>query len=165
MRVGDIQTLYGYHYWANGRILDTATRITPAQFVAPAPVPWISLRGTLVHLIWVEHAWLARWEGETPIQRVHDDDRATLAGVLAGQLLPDPQRLGLDVIFPLTCLALLLPLLRSWRQGVVAAVSGVAALLLGRFTAGGVTILLAAITAVGLGVALDRFGARLVEDA
>src|SRR4051794_1743587 len=54
---------------------------------------------------------------------------ATLAGVLVGRLLPDPQRLGLDFIFPLTFLALLLPLLRNWRQGVVAASSAVAALL------------------------------------
>src|SRR6185437_7585071 len=35
---------------------------------------------------------------------------ATLAGVLAGRLLPDPRRLGLDFVFPLTFLALLLPL-------------------------------------------------------
>jgi 4-azaleucine resistance transporter AzlC len=89
---------------------------------------------------------------------------ATLAGVLLGQFLPDPQRLGLDFIFPLTFLALLLPLLRNWRQGVVAASSAVAALLLSRVTAGGVTILLAAISAAGLGVALDRFGARPVEE-
>jgi 4-azaleucine resistance transporter AzlC len=90
---------------------------------------------------------------------------ATLAGVLVGRLLPDPQRLGLDFIFPLTFLALLLPLLRNWRQGVVAASSAIAALLLSRVTAGGVTILLAAITAAGLGVALDRIGTRPTERA
>jgi predicted branched-subunit amino acid permease len=83
---------------------------------------------------------------------------ATLAGVLAGRLLPDPRRLGLDFVFPLTFLALLLPLLRSWRHGVAAAVSAVAALLLSHVAAGGVTVLLAAITAAGLGVALDRVG-------
>jgi uncharacterized damage-inducible protein DinB len=83
MRVRDIQALYDYHYWANGRILDTATRITPEQFAASAPVPWNSLRGTLVHLIWVEQAWLARWEGQVPVQRVHDDDRANLASLTA----------------------------------------------------------------------------------
>jgi 4-azaleucine resistance transporter AzlC len=90
---------------------------------------------------------------------------ATLTGALAGRLLPDPHRLGLDFIFPLCFLALLLPLLRNWRQGVVAAVSALAALLLSRVTAGGITILLAAITAAALGVALDHLGARPTEAA
>lgn len=90
---------------------------------------------------------------------------ATLVGALAGRLLPDPHRLGLDFIFPLTFLALLLPLLRNWRQGIVAAISACAALLLSRVTAGGVTILLAAITAAALGVALDHLGPRPTEAA
>lgn len=83
---------------------------------------------------------------------------ATFVGVLLGRLLPDPQRLGLDFIFPLTFLALLLPLLRNWRQIVVAGVAVAAALLLKRVVPGGVTILLAALVAAGVGVALEQFG-------
>ena len=45
------------------------------------------------------------------------------------------------------------------------ALAAVAALLLSRVTAGGVTILLAAIAAAGLGVALDRFGTGTGEGA
>ncbi len=44
----------------------------------------------------------------------------TLAGALAGQFLPDPRRLGLDFVFPLVFVALLVPLLRGWRQCAVA---------------------------------------------
>jgi uncharacterized damage-inducible protein DinB len=66
MRVRDIQALYVYHYWANGRILDTATRVTALQFAAPAPVPSGSLRGTLIHTLGAERSWLARWEGRSP---------------------------------------------------------------------------------------------------
>ena len=83
---------------------------------------------------------------------------ATLAGILLGGFLPDPQRIGLDFIFPLTFLALLLPLVRSRRQVLVAAVSGGAALLLSRFTDGGVTVLVATVLAAGLGALLDRRG-------
>jgi 4-azaleucine resistance transporter AzlC len=85
---------------------------------------------------------------------------ATLAGSLLGTLLPDPSRLGLDFIFPLTFLALLTPLLRSRRQVAVAAVSGLSALVLSRYAPGGVTVLVSAVGAATLGAALDgRTGA------
>ena len=83
MRVRDLEALYDYHYWANGRVLETATRITAAQFAAPAPVPWHSLRGTLVHLLGAEIGWLARWEGRPPAPRPSDDDRVTVASLTA----------------------------------------------------------------------------------
>jgi uncharacterized damage-inducible protein DinB len=83
MRVSDIRALYDYHYWANGRILDSATRITPEQFAAPAPVPGNSLRGTLAHLLGAEQNWLARWEGRSPVPRPPDDDSVTVASLTA----------------------------------------------------------------------------------
>ncbi|HEY8598982.1 MAG TPA: AzlC family ABC transporter permease [Thermomicrobiales bacterium] len=89
----------------------------------------------------------------------------TLAGSLVGQLLPNSERLGLSFIFPLTFLALLMPLLRHWRQCLVAATAAISALLLGRVVAGGLTILLAALIAAGLGVALETLGARKEETA
>lgn len=84
----------------------------------------------------------------------------TLVGSLVGQLLPSPEKLGLGFIFPLTFLTLLLPLLRHWRQSLVAATAAIAALLLSRVMAGGVTILLAALIAASLGVALETIGTR-----
>jgi uncharacterized damage-inducible protein DinB len=83
MRVAEIRTLYDYHYWANGRICEAATRITPEQFVAPAPVPWGSIRGTLVHTLGAERSWLARWEGRAPPPRPADDEFPTIAAVIA----------------------------------------------------------------------------------
>jgi 4-azaleucine resistance transporter AzlC len=85
---------------------------------------------------------------------------ATLVGSLAGQFIPDPRRLGLDFIFPLTFVALLVPLLRGWRQCTEAALAAVAALLLGRVAPGGVAIVGAAVVAAGLGVALDGLNPR-----
>src|SRR3954452_4902854 len=83
MRVRDLQALYDYHYWANGRILDTATRVTNEQFAAPAPVPSGSLRGTLIHTIGAERTWLARWESRPPVPRAQDDQSATVASLTA----------------------------------------------------------------------------------
>jgi uncharacterized damage-inducible protein DinB len=47
----DIQTIYDYHFWANGRILAATARVSPAQFLAPTIHNFGSLRGTLVHLL------------------------------------------------------------------------------------------------------------------
>jgi branched chain amino acid efflux pump len=45
---------------------------------------------------------------------------ATVVGVILGGRIPDPDRLHLDVVFPLTFLALLLPLIRNRRALVIA---------------------------------------------
>lgn len=84
----------------------------------------------------------------------------TLLGSLIGQLLPSPEKLGLSFIFPLTFLALLLPLLRHWRQWLVATAAALSALLLSRVVAGGLTVLLAALLAASLGVVLETIGAH-----
>lgn len=81
---------------------------------------------------------------------------ATLVGVLFGSSLPDPEKIGLEFIFPLTFLALLLPLLRSRVAVIVAIVAATTALAVGQYASGGVTFLSAAITAAALGAALDR---------
>lgn len=81
---------------------------------------------------------------------------STLAGILFGSLLPDVERSGLDFIFPLSFLALLLPLLRSRLQVTVATLAAVTALVAGQFLTGGVTILLATSAAALAGVLLER---------
>ena len=48
---------------------------------------------------------------------------ATIFGVFLGGRIPDPERLHLDVIFPLTFLALLLPLVRTRRALAIAVVA------------------------------------------
>jgi len=84
MRAADIHALYAYHYWANERILGALAQIELEQFVAPVAVPWGSLRGTLVHLLWSETNWLARWEGRSTLPRFTEDDFPTVADLRAG---------------------------------------------------------------------------------
>lgn len=79
---------------------------------------------------------------------------AALAGVALGQLLPDPAAIGLDVIFPLSFITLLLPLLRSRWDLLAAAVAGAGALLLRGPLGAGPAIVAAVVVAALLGSAL-----------
>lgn len=81
---------------------------------------------------------------------------STLAGILLGAQIPDPATYGLDLVFPLTFIGLLVPLLKTRVSGVVtllaAALTIIGALLLpGRWY-----VLLAGIVASGIGAALAR---------
>jgi predicted branched-subunit amino acid permease len=81
---------------------------------------------------------------------------ATLAGIVLGQLLPDPEAIGLGVIFPLSFLALLLPLIRTRRDAAVAVAAGAAALGLRAVVGAGPAVVVAIAGAAALGAALDR---------
>lgn len=77
-------------------------------------------------------------------------------GFLLGAAIPDPERLGVDLIFPLAFLALLVPLLRTRAELAVAIASGVLAYLLARGLPGGLPILLTGIGGSLLGAFLTR---------
>jgi len=79
MRVADIQTLYDYNYWANDRILHTATAITDEQFTAPTRFPHRSLRGTLVHVLGAERIWLNFWQGNARQPFLSEEECSDLA--------------------------------------------------------------------------------------
>ncbi len=80
----------------------------------------------------------------------------TLLGALAGALIPDPERLGVDFVFPLAFLGLLVPLLRGRTELLVALASGALALLSSRLLPGGVTVLLVGVAGALLGAWLSR---------
>jgi 4-azaleucine resistance transporter AzlC len=79
----------------------------------------------------------------------------TTIGALIGSGFPDPERLGLDFVFPLSFLAMLLPLLRNRIDLMVAAIAATSALLLGNVFDGGVVTLLAAGIAASAGIAVS----------
>ncbi len=81
---------------------------------------------------------------------------AAIVGVALGQLLPDPEQIGLDVIFPLSFLTLLLPLLRTRRDLLVAAVAGAGALLLRGIVGAGPAIVVSVVAAALLGALLPE---------
>jgi 4-azaleucine resistance transporter AzlC len=67
----------------------------------------------------------------------------TAVGAIAGDLLGDPNRLGLDAAFPALFLALLVPLLRTRLELTAALAGGAIALVLLPFAAPGVPIIAA----------------------
>ena len=79
---------------------------------------------------------------------------ATLAGALAGAVLPDPGELGVGVVFPLAFLMLLVPLLVGRAALIVALASGLGAWGLSQVVPGGLVILLAGVGGALLGAAL-----------
>jgi 4-azaleucine resistance transporter AzlC len=81
---------------------------------------------------------------------------STLAGALFGSWLPDPERLGLETVFPLSFLALLLLMVRTRFDLVVATIAGGMALLLSQLFSGGVVVLTTTIVGAALGTLLDR---------
>ena len=81
MNKQDIQMLYEYNRWANGRILDTTAKISEAQFLAPASFPYGGLRGTLVHTLFTEWIWRLRWQGAPYDFHLKPDDFPTFASL------------------------------------------------------------------------------------
>ncbi len=91
----------------------------------------------------------------------------TLAGALLGDRIPDPTGLGLDIVFPLTFLALLLVVVRGWRDWLVAALSGGLVVALRQVLDGGTALLGATVAAAAIGALLlgDSGGPARQSDA
>ena len=76
---------------------------------------------------------------------------ATLAGALLGGILPDPERLGVDFVFPLAFLGLLVPLLKGRTEVVVAVLAGLLAWLLSSRLPSGLVVLIVGVAGSLLG--------------
>lgn len=61
MNTQDARTLFAYNLWGNRRLLDAASRLTPAEFTRDLGASFGSVRGTLVHILWGERRWLRFW--------------------------------------------------------------------------------------------------------
>lgn len=81
MKTDEIQLLFDYNYWANGRILSAASRVSPEQYAAVTGfgIGFNSLRGTLNHILDAEWSWRLRWETflKTPLS-LNESDTVTL---------------------------------------------------------------------------------------
>jgi uncharacterized damage-inducible protein DinB len=63
MTIKDLVMLYDYSYWANARLFNVLSSLTPEQFVETRPGGWGSIRNTLVHMMSAEGGWLERAGG------------------------------------------------------------------------------------------------------
>ncbi len=80
----------------------------------------------------------------------------TLVGALASSLVPDPVALGIDLVFPLSFLAILMPLLKTKTEWIVAGGSSLLALVLVPRLPSGLGILLVGILGSLLGAILSK---------
>jgi 4-azaleucine resistance transporter AzlC len=81
---------------------------------------------------------------------------STLAGALVGGAIPDPERLGVDFVFPVAFLALLVPLLRRRADVLVAVAAGLVAWLVSKRLPGGLPVIVAGVAGAFLGALLTR---------
>ena len=83
MNKQNIQLLYKYNHWANTRILNAASNLTPEQFLAPASFPHRELRSTLTHALFAEWLWRSRLQGESPTHHFKPEDFPTFDSLRA----------------------------------------------------------------------------------
>lgn len=62
----DVTYLNEYNQWANARMLDAASKLSPEQFTADLKSSHRSVRDTLAHTLAAEWIWLERWKGTSP---------------------------------------------------------------------------------------------------
>lgn len=78
MHVTDLERLYDYHYWANGKLLHVVSQLSPEQFTQSVAGSYGSIRNTLVHVLSAEWGWLERCGGDKRGDRLNPDDYPTL---------------------------------------------------------------------------------------
>ena len=133
-------------------------RATAAYFLTDESFGVVAAREerTFAFLLGAELSLFAAW------------NLSTLGGAIAGATIADPGKLGIDLVFPLAFLALLVPLVRTRVELLVAVVSGALAYLLARDLPGGLPILVTGIVGSLLGatLTLGRPGDEVsIEDA
>jgi predicted branched-subunit amino acid permease len=79
----------------------------------------------------------------------------TLPGYLAGALVSDPKRIGLDLILPIFFSAMLVPLWKGWRPARPWAAAAVVALLVHAFVPGYAFIIAGALAGAAAGALLE----------
>jgi uncharacterized damage-inducible protein DinB len=59
----DLQALYDYGYWANGKLFEVVSQLTPEEFTQSVAGSYGSVRNTMVHVLSTEWGWLDRCGG------------------------------------------------------------------------------------------------------
>jgi len=82
MTVRDLERLFDYGYWANGKFLEVAAQLSPEQFTQSVAGSYGSVRNTLVHTMSAEWGWLDRCGGAKRGPALDAADYPTLASVV-----------------------------------------------------------------------------------
>jgi uncharacterized damage-inducible protein DinB len=77
-----VRSLYDYNYWARDRVISAANGLSQNEYVRPNGFTYGSLRGILLHAMWAEAVWLARWSGEPRVESFSEQQYATFASLV-----------------------------------------------------------------------------------
>jgi len=78
----DLETLYDYGYWANRRLFQAMSQLTPEQFTRSMGGGHESIRTTLVHILSAEWGWLGRCGGPERGPRLNPADYPTVQSLI-----------------------------------------------------------------------------------
>lgn len=74
MNKQDVVYLHDYNRWANRRLIETVSKLTPEQFTRDLQNSHRSVRDTLAHILAAEWIWLERWRGVSPHSLLNPSD-------------------------------------------------------------------------------------------
>ncbi|HKA21126.1 MAG TPA: DinB family protein [Blastocatellia bacterium] len=82
MTVKDLEALYDYGYWANKRLFEVLSQITPEDFTRQVAGTPASIRNLLVHAMSAEWGWLSKCGGPERGSRLEPNDYPTVDSVI-----------------------------------------------------------------------------------
>jgi uncharacterized damage-inducible protein DinB len=82
MTVKDLEELYDYGYWANQKLFEVISQLTPEQFTQPVAGSYGSIRNTMVHALSAEWGWLERCGGRERGPKLDPDDYPTAESLI-----------------------------------------------------------------------------------
>jgi uncharacterized damage-inducible protein DinB len=83
MTVKDLETRFDYGYWANRKLLQAASQLTPEQFTKTVDGSHGSIRNSLVHILSAEWGWLGRCGGPARGAPLNPADYPTVEALVA----------------------------------------------------------------------------------
>lgn len=82
MTVKDLELLFDYGYWANRKLFQVLSRLSPQQFTQTVAGSYGSVRNTLVHTLSAEWGWLERCGGQRRGAPLDPSDYPTLESLI-----------------------------------------------------------------------------------
>jgi uncharacterized damage-inducible protein DinB len=81
MTVKDLEDLYDYGYWADRKLFDVISQLTPEEFTRSVAGSYESVRNTMVHILSAEAGWLDRCGGPARGPSLNPVDFPTIESV------------------------------------------------------------------------------------
>jgi uncharacterized damage-inducible protein DinB len=83
MTIRDLEVIYDYSYWANKKLFQVLSQLTPEQYTRAVGGSYGSVRNTMVHALSAEWGWLSRCGGPERGARLNPGDYPTVDSLMA----------------------------------------------------------------------------------